>query len=133
MQLAFARAGVSWHDAAIASIHGRPLGRTLLPLLGKPKIGLFTHDGDEPLGRRRVLPRRGLDDYDAWVGESLGAAGERVGRRSPAGPDRSAFDPSNFLILDARARPSTPMTLDDHAVAGSPTRTSRSPSRARSS
>ncbi|MCA1686293.1 MAG: precorrin-6y C5,15-methyltransferase (decarboxylating) subunit CbiE, partial [Planctomycetia bacterium] len=37
MQLAFARVGLSWHDATIVSVHGRPLKPTLLPLLGRPK------------------------------------------------------------------------------------------------
>ncbi|MBV9122156.1 MAG: precorrin-6y C5,15-methyltransferase (decarboxylating) subunit CbiE, partial [Planctomycetes bacterium] len=36
MQLAFARAGISWQDASLASIHGRDPRPVLLPLLGQP-------------------------------------------------------------------------------------------------
>jgi precorrin-6Y C5,15-methyltransferase (decarboxylating) len=78
LQLGFARAGLAWHDAAIASIHGRPLAPTLIPLLGLPKIGLFTQDGSSPAAVAQFFLDRGLDDYDVWVGERLGTAAERV-------------------------------------------------------
>ena len=42
MQLAFARAETSWQQAAPGNIHGRDLRLTLLPLLGRPLVGLFT-------------------------------------------------------------------------------------------
>jgi precorrin-6Y C5,15-methyltransferase (decarboxylating) len=99
LQLAFARAGLSWHDAAIASIHGRPLEDVLLPLLGRPKIGLFTHDGSSPSAVASFLVDRGLPDYEAIVGERLGTSEERVTRWPlPRLIDRS-FDPLNVLIL----------------------------------
>ena len=99
MQLAFARAGLSWQDAAIASVHGRPLARTLLPLLGKPKIGLFTQDGASPSAVARFFEERGLDDYDAWVGERLGTADETVTFARLPDLIGRAFDALNFLIL----------------------------------
>jgi precorrin-6Y C5,15-methyltransferase (decarboxylating) len=80
MQLAFARAGLAWQDARLASVHGRPLDSTLLPLLGEPKIGLFTQDGSSPSAIARFLVDRGLDDYDAWVGERLGTTEERFSK-----------------------------------------------------
>ncbi len=73
LQLAFARAGVSWHDAAIGTIHGRPLQEALIPLLGRPKIGLFTQDGGSPSAVAAFFLERGLKDYRAWVGERLGS------------------------------------------------------------
>jgi len=48
MQLAFARIGVAWERAALASVHGRNARATLLPLLGRPLIGLFTQDASSP-------------------------------------------------------------------------------------
>ncbi|MDR3637199.1 MAG: precorrin-6y C5,15-methyltransferase (decarboxylating) subunit CbiE [Isosphaeraceae bacterium] len=78
MQLAFARAGLAWDDAVIASVHGRPLADTLRPLLGRPKIGLFTHDGQSPAMVAAFFLEHGLDDYDAWVAENLGTPDERV-------------------------------------------------------
>jgi precorrin-6Y C5,15-methyltransferase (decarboxylating) len=99
MQLAFAQAGVSWHDAAIASVHGRPLKEILLPLLGKSKIGLFTQDGCSPAAVAAFLIDRGLGDYQAIVGESLGAEDERVTRFLLPELVGRAFAPLNFLIL----------------------------------
>ena len=121
MQLAFARAGLAWHDAEVASIHGRPLAAALLPLLGRPKIGLFTRDGASPAEVAAFFADRGLDDYDAWVGEDLGSAAERVTAcRLPALVGR-AFAPLNVLILvrDALPPPAHPAAgIPDHLFSG---------------
>ncbi len=100
MQMAFARAGIPWQDAALASIHGRGLRATLLPLLGRPVIGLFTQDGRCPERVAAFFLRHGLADYRAIVAENLGALEERVLRVPNLGElaDRS-FAPLNYLIL----------------------------------
>src|SRR5207245_10687541 len=110
LALGFARAGRAWHDAAIASIHGRPLEDTLLPLLGRPLIGLFTQDGASPSAVAAFFLARGLDDYDAWVGERLGAADECVTDLSLPELVGRRFDDLNVLILRRRGRsvPSAP-------------------------
>jgi len=100
MQLAFARAGLPWHDAALASVHGRDLRRTLIPLLGRGLIGLFTQDGDSPAEVARFFLERGLNGYEAVVAEDLGGQDERVSRV----PDleslsQQRFRPLNYLIL----------------------------------
>ena len=105
MQLAFARAGLAWHDAAIASIHGRPTARALLPLLGRPKIGLFTQDGASPSAVAAFFLDRGLGDYSAWVGERLGSGEERVETSDLAGLLGRRFADLNFLILERHPRP----------------------------
>jgi len=78
MQLAFARAGLSWQHATLATIHGRDLRPNVLPLLGRKLIGLFTQDGDSPAAVARFFLQFELNDYDAFVGENLGAENERV-------------------------------------------------------
>ncbi len=100
MQLAFARAGISWQDAALASIHGRDLRATLLPLLGRLIIGLFTEDGDSPAAVAEFFLLRGLADYEAVVGENLGTAQEHVSRFPSLTQlaDRH-FAPLNYLLL----------------------------------
>jgi precorrin-6Y C5,15-methyltransferase (decarboxylating) len=98
-QLAFARAGVAWHDAAIASIHGRVLAKTLIPLLGQPKIGLFTHNGSSPSAIASFFQDRGLENYWAWVGERLGTVEERVTCMRLAALVGQTFDALNFLVL----------------------------------
>ncbi len=100
MQLAFARAGLSWHDARIASVHGRPLAETLVPLLGLPKIGLFTQDGTSPSQVAAFLVDRGLGDYRAWVAEDLGTETERSTSCGVAELIGRQFAPRNVLILE---------------------------------
>jgi precorrin-6Y C5,15-methyltransferase (decarboxylating) len=100
MQLAFARAWLSWQHAALASVHGRDLHPVLLPLLGRSLIGLFTEDGSSPAAVAQFFLDRGLDYYKAFVGENLGAADERVSSwanlQELAGQH---FEPLNYLIL----------------------------------
>jgi precorrin-6Y C5,15-methyltransferase (decarboxylating) len=107
IQLAFARVGLCWQDAAIASIHGRPLKPALLPLLGRSKIGLFTRDGDSPSEVARFFLDRGLaDDYHAWVCQDLGTEEESV---FPAAlPDLSGRRFSDLNVLVLVRRPSSP-------------------------
>ena len=99
MQLAFARVGIPWQDAAIASVHGRALAPTLLPLLGRREIGLFTQDGTSPSQVAEFLLARGPDDYTAWVCEDLGTADERVTRLGIADLPGRRFGDLNIVIL----------------------------------
>jgi len=106
MQLAFARAALPWNVAALASIHFLPMRSSLLPLLGKPLIGLFTHDGESPAVVARFFRHYGLAGYVAVVSENLGAKDERVTHW----PDLHAladqrFSPLNYLILERREYP----------------------------
>lgn len=106
MQLAFARAGVPWQDAALASIHGRDLRTTLLPLLGRRIIGLFTDDGDSPALVARFFLQHGLVEYEAFVGENLGAEQERVSRFADlARLAEHCFAPLNYLLLRSTRNP----------------------------
>jgi precorrin-6Y C5,15-methyltransferase (decarboxylating) len=119
LQLAFARVGVSWHDAAVASVHGRPFQPTLLPLLGRPKIGLFTHDGDSPSQVARFFLDRGLADYDAWVCQNLGVADESVVAAALPEIVGRPFADLNVLVLlrNGSNLPAAPPTPDDDAFA----------------
>lgn len=102
LQLAFARTAHSWHDAAIASIHGRPAASVLLPLLGVPKIGLFTQDGSSPAAVAAFFLERGLDDYQAWVCERLQTPNERVITLEIQDLLNQRFHNLNFLVLIRR-------------------------------
>lgn len=113
IQLAFARVGLSWQDAAIASVHGRPLKPVLLPLLGRPRIGLFTRDGDSPSEVARFFLDRGLPGYDAWVCENLNAAEEAVRASDLSELVGRRFADLNVLILSRRqAAPDEPGPAD---------------------
>ena len=101
MQIAFARAGIAWQDAALGSIHGRDLRSNLLPVLGERVIGLFTQDGDSPAAVAAFFAGYGLEsDYEAIVGENLGAADERLTRwKELKLLTGQRFEPLNYLIL----------------------------------
>jgi precorrin-6B C5,15-methyltransferase / cobalt-precorrin-6B C5,C15-methyltransferase len=115
MQLAFARAGLSWQHAILATIHGRDLRLNVLPLLGRKLIGLFTHDGGSPAAVAQFFLQFGLREYEAFVGENLGAENERVSRW----PDlqqlaEQHFSPLNYLILRRTAFPIPIAEIERH-------------------
>jgi precorrin-6B C5,15-methyltransferase / cobalt-precorrin-6B C5,C15-methyltransferase len=113
MQLAFARAGLPWEGAALASVHGRDLRKALLPLLGRWVIGLFTHDGDSPAAVARFFLARGLGHYEATVGENLGAAEERVSRFGHLEElTGRRFGPLNYLVLNRALLPVDPAEVE---------------------
>lgn len=131
MQLAFARFGLPWQDAALTSIHGRDLRATLLPLLGRPLIGIFTQDGQSPALVARFLGRYvdATDEsvgYTAFIAENLGGPSERLtGPVNLASLLAQRFGPLNYLILkrqhDVRAlardwRAMAPGIADDQFV-----------------
>lgn len=107
LQLAFARAGQPWPTAALASVHGRPIGPNLLPLLGAPLIGLLTTDGLGPAAVADYFQARGLAaDYTAWVCEDLSSDTERVRQHDLADLPGRTFSDLNVLILERRTVPS---------------------------
>jgi precorrin-6Y C5,15-methyltransferase (decarboxylating) len=113
MQMAFARAGLSWQDAALASVHGRDLRATLLPLLGRPCIGLFTDEGNNPAAVARFILEGGPGDYEAFVGENLGTAAERLsGWVSPAAVANGTFAALSYLVLRRRRQPAAVAELE---------------------
>jgi len=114
LQLAFARASIPWIDAEVASIHGRPLKSTLIPLLGRPKIGLFTQDGASPSAVAQFFLERGLSDYTAWVCENLGTSDEVVTQRPLQELPGCRFGDLNFLILmrDQSSKPRVAIPSD---------------------
>jgi precorrin-6Y C5,15-methyltransferase (decarboxylating) len=113
MQLAFARAGIPWHHAALASIHGRDPRKVLLPLLGRSLIGLLTQDGDSPAAVASFFLQFGLNDYEATVGENLGGADEKVSRY-PAMEQlaQERFGPLNYLILSRTNQAVSPSEVE---------------------
>ncbi len=116
MQLAFARAGLSWQDAAIASVHGRDLRSTLLPLLGKPLIGLFTQDGDSPAAIAAFFLEHRCTGYVVWVAEDLGTANESLKHFELEHLHGKTFAPLNIVILRRRQAPSPTIKLLDIAI-----------------
>ncbi|MGH8581996.1 MAG: precorrin-6y C5,15-methyltransferase (decarboxylating) subunit CbiE [Gammaproteobacteria bacterium] len=78
MQLAFARAGLKWDDAAFISLHGRALAGLATRLKRLAKAGIFTDPDNTPARIAAHLIEHGESAWRAWVCENLGGPGERV-------------------------------------------------------
>lgn len=95
--LAFARAGLPWDDAQVASAHGRDPRHAVNLCRAHPKVAVLTGPGCGPaeLGAALAGWRRRL-----IVAERLGTPGERVTACSPAeAAGREWADPNVVLVL----------------------------------
>jgi len=108
LQLAFARVGMPWEDAAWVSIHARPF-ENLRKVLGRyAKIGLLTDTCQTPPALCQWLVDTGVDEYEVAVLENLGAADERLVRGLPETLLGESFAPLNVVLLLRRAKWSMP-------------------------
>ncbi len=118
MQLAFARAGESWEDAALVSVHGKPLENLDGPARDAAKLGIFTDEKNSPAAIARYLEGLGCGDFRAVVCENLGGADERLTRY--AGLEelgKAVTGPLNVLILVRKGdEGGAPASLEPGAV-----------------
>ena len=119
IQLAFARAGVSWHDAALLSAHGRPLAAIIRPALDAAKAAILTDDVQTPAVIASALLEAGMEDCRALVCEHLGGPRERVIDTTLYNLAGQEFAPLNVLLLlrGHPTRPPLPLGLPDDAYA----------------
>jgi precorrin-6B C5,15-methyltransferase / cobalt-precorrin-6B C5,C15-methyltransferase len=101
MQLAFARAGMKWDDAAVVSLHGRAREGLLTRLRRLAKVALLTDEESSPRWIAQQLQAHGQLGWRAWVCENLGGAGERVRRFTVEELARCEdIGPLNVLLLE---------------------------------
>lgn len=119
MQLAFARAGLSWDDAELLSLHGRPGEAFLVRLRTAAKVAVLTDDESSPPRLATRMLEHGEAGWGAWVCENLGGPGERV-RRFEIEALAACTDvaPLNVLVLARtdtswRPPPSIPFLHED--------------------
>ncbi|MBI5135911.1 MAG: precorrin-6y C5,15-methyltransferase (decarboxylating) subunit CbiE [Nitrospirae bacterium] len=112
MQLAFAKAGLAWHDAVFGSCHGKPVADVVDMARRHAKVGLFTDPANTPQVIARHLLDAGLPDLTAHVCGNLGLADEShtSGRLSevatwPAAPAL------NVMILVHDTPPARPLAI----------------------
>ncbi len=104
VQLAFARLRLPWDDAALVSVHARPLAELLPAVRTRPKVAVLTGGRHTPGAVAAFLLAQGLRGWRAWVCENLGSPGERVvGCALEELPGRE-FAPLNVLVLLDPAR-----------------------------
>jgi precorrin-6Y C5,15-methyltransferase (decarboxylating) len=75
--LAFARLGLSWHDATVVSAHGRPLDAATRAARSATKLAVLTDDVNTPAVVAQALLAAGAEDAATWVFEHLGGPAER--------------------------------------------------------
>lgn len=119
VQLAFARVGVSWQDAAILSAHGRQLAPVLQPALEAARVAMLTDDHNTPGVIAAALRAAGMEDCRAVVGEHLGGPAERLVDTTLYQLSGQTFAALNVLLLlrDQPRRPALTLGLPDDAFA----------------
>lgn len=104
VQLAFARLRLPWDDAALVSVHARPLAELLPAVRARPKVAVLTGGRHTPGAVAAFLLEQGCRGWRAWVCENLGSPAERVtGCALEELPGRE-FAPLNVLVLLDPAR-----------------------------
>ena len=109
VQWAFARAGLSWDDATVISVHGRSSDGFVARLRRVSKVAVLTDEESSPPRLATRMKEYGETQWTAWVGEDLGGPDERVRRFTiDALADERDVRPLNVLLLarsDAAWRP----------------------------
>jgi precorrin-6Y C5,15-methyltransferase (decarboxylating) len=106
MQLAFARAGLSWEDAQFLSVHGRPMENLISVSPDAKKVGIFTDKDNTPARCAEFLISLGWpEDSSAWVCENLEGSDERISASSLAGLAGKSFAELNVLIVQRESAP----------------------------
>jgi precorrin-6Y C5,15-methyltransferase (decarboxylating) len=108
VQLAFARLGVSWQDAVVDSVHGRPITGLAQRIDGQAKVALLTDEVNTPAAIANYLLRFGMTEYDTFVGENLGGSEERYHRCSLEEMAAAECSPLNVVILLRKANAPEP-------------------------
>lgn len=106
MQLAFARAGLSWEDAQFLSVHGRPMENLIAVSPDAKKIGVFTDKDNTPARCADYLVSMGWPaESKAWVCENLEGKDERVSALTLAELAGKNFSELNVLIVERDSAP----------------------------
>ena len=106
MQHAFARVGVKWDDAALLSVHGRPLDGLAVKLRRCAKAALFTDDENSPARIAAHLADYNVTGFRTWVCENLGGIDERVRAFDSIEAMKAATDASALNVVIFQRTPS---------------------------
>ncbi|HMG26332.1 MAG TPA: precorrin-6y C5,15-methyltransferase (decarboxylating) subunit CbiE, partial [Acidimicrobiia bacterium] len=110
VSLAFARLGIPWDDAAVISVHGRPLAQAARHAARHPKVAVLTAPAAPPEALGRELLALGAPHRRAAVCARLGEPEERVDVVTLEELAAGAFDALSVVVL-----------LDGDGVASGPT------------
>ncbi|KAB7709128.1 precorrin-6y C5,15-methyltransferase (decarboxylating) subunit CbiE [Bacillus aerolatus] len=115
VQLAFARMGESWHDAAVISLHGRKITGLAQRIDGKAKVAILTDEVNSPNAIARYMEGFQMNEYEAFIAENLGGESERC-RWMPLEEMKTAeFSPLNVVLLKAKEKSKAwPLGISDN-------------------
>lgn len=99
ISLAFARAGIPWDDAVVASAHGRPLGDAVGHVLRSAKTAVLVSPDAPPEMLGQALLDAGCGPRDVWVASHLGCCDEEVHVTDLDGLASGHFDPLSVVLL----------------------------------
>ncbi len=108
VSLAFARAGLPWDDAVVATCHGRPLADAVETVVAAPKVAVLVSPDSPPQALGRAAIDAGCSRRDVWVCSHLGEAVESVTRTDLDGLASGTFDPLSVVVLVAPGREVAP-------------------------
>jgi precorrin-6B C5,15-methyltransferase / cobalt-precorrin-6B C5,C15-methyltransferase len=97
--LAFARLGLPWDDAVVASTLGRPLEDAAAVAAGAAKAAVLCAAGTPPEALGRALLDRGARFDRVVVASRLGWPGERVEEVSLPALAAGRFEPASVVVL----------------------------------
>lgn len=101
MQLAFARAGLKWDDAAFVSVHGRPLDKLAGLPPDCPKVGIFTDPENTPARVAGYLVSMGWPKASpAWVVENIEGPDEKTTAATLQDLLGRAFGELNVVVVE---------------------------------
>jgi len=103
--LAAARLGWSLQDAALVSLHGRPLEAVVRHLHPDVRILALSWDGDTPRKLAELLVARGMGQSRLTVLEAMGGPRERMRQATAADFDLTDVAALNTIALEVEAPP----------------------------
>lgn len=101
VSLAFARVGIPWDDAVVATCHGRPVEAAGEAVARHPKVAVLVSPASPPQALARAAIAAGAPRRDVWVCSRLGEPDEAVARTDLDGLAAGSFDPRSVVVLVA--------------------------------
>lgn len=114
VQLAFAKIGERWQDAAFITVHGRTMKGLAQKIDGHEAVAILTDDTNTPAKIASYLLEYGMNEYKMFVAENLGGTAERTGWYPLEKANGKTFSPLNIVILkQVDASPNWPLGIED--------------------
>jgi len=99
LQLAFAKAHLSWENAVFSSVHARSLSEVIGLVKRFAKVGVLTDPIHTPQKIGNELIKAGIADCTIFVFEKLGTEEERITKSTLAEVVNHHFDPLNVMLV----------------------------------